>query len=68
MIDTNLRPAFFLSQAAARHMVTRGGGQIINIASMLTFQGGIRVSGPDLYDNSAHARVLVNQVHFGTRL
>lgn len=41
--DTNLKTLFFLSQAAARHMVGRGSGKIINIASLLTFQGGIRV-------------------------
>ncbi len=43
VVDTNLKSVFFLCQAAARHMVTRGRGKIINIASMLTFQGGIRV-------------------------
>ena len=43
VIDTNLKTLFFLSQAAARHMVNRGSGKIINIASLLTFQGGIRV-------------------------
>ena len=43
MIDTNLKSVFFLCQAAARHMVTKGKGKIINIASMLSFQGGIRV-------------------------
>ena len=43
VIDTNLKTLFFLSQAAARHMVDRGSGKIINIASLLTFQGGIRV-------------------------
>ncbi|MDG2532106.1 2-dehydro-3-deoxy-D-gluconate 5-dehydrogenase KduD [Sphingomonas sp. HITSZ_GF] len=43
VIDTNLKSVFFLCQAAAKHMVTRGKGKIINIASMLTFQGGIRV-------------------------
>lgn len=41
--DTNLKTLFFLSQEAARHMVQRGSGKIINIASLLTFQGGIRV-------------------------
>jgi 2-deoxy-D-gluconate 3-dehydrogenase len=46
--DTNLKTLYFLSQAAARHMVERGqagqsNGKIINIASLLTFQGGIRV-------------------------
>ena len=44
VIDTNLKSAFFLSQAAGRHMIARGSGKIINIASVLTFQGGIRVS------------------------
>jgi len=43
VIDTNLKSLFFLSQAAARHMAERGSGKIVNIASLLTFQGGIRV-------------------------
>jgi 2-deoxy-D-gluconate 3-dehydrogenase len=43
VIDTNLKSVFFLCQAAGRHMITQGSGKIINIASMLTFQGGIRV-------------------------
>ncbi len=44
VMDTNLRAAFVLAQAAARHYQTRpGGGRIILIASMLTFQGGINV-------------------------
>jgi 2-deoxy-D-gluconate 3-dehydrogenase len=43
VLDVNLKAVFFLSQAAARHMIPRGGGRIINIASMLSFQGGIRV-------------------------
>ena len=43
VIDTNLKSAFFLSQAAARHMMPRGSGKIINIASVLSFQGGIRI-------------------------
>jgi 2-deoxy-D-gluconate 3-dehydrogenase len=43
VIDTNLKSVFFLAQAAARHMADNGGGKIINIASLLSFQGGIRV-------------------------
>lgn len=43
VIDTNLKSLFFLSQAAAKVMIAQGQGKIINIASMLTFQGGIRV-------------------------
>jgi len=43
VIDTNLKTLFFLSQAAAKGMAARGSGKIVNIASLLTFQGGIRV-------------------------
>ncbi len=43
VIDTNLKSLFFLCQAAGKHMIAQGHGKIINIASMLTFQGGIRV-------------------------
>lgn len=43
VIDTNLKSVFFLCQAAGRHMVAQGRGKVINIASMLTFQGGVRV-------------------------
>jgi 2-deoxy-D-gluconate 3-dehydrogenase len=44
VIDVNLKSAFLLSQAVARHMVeTKRAGRIINVASMLSYQGGIRV-------------------------
>jgi len=43
VIDINLKSAFFLTQAAARNMIPRGRGRIINIASLLSFQGGIRI-------------------------
>jgi len=44
VIDINLRMVYFLSQAAAREFMAQGtGGKIINICSMLSFQGGIRV-------------------------
>ncbi|WP_068090117.1 2-dehydro-3-deoxy-D-gluconate 5-dehydrogenase KduD [Novosphingobium rosa] len=48
VVDTNLKSVFFLSQAAGRHMIanhaaTGQRGKIVNIASMLSFQGGIRV-------------------------
>jgi 2-deoxy-D-gluconate 3-dehydrogenase len=43
VMNLNLKSAFFLSQAAGRHFIAQGGGKIINIASMLSFQGGIRV-------------------------
>ena len=45
VMDVNLKSVFFLSQAAARDMLERGRrGKIINIASMLSFQGGVRVA------------------------
>lgn len=43
VLQVNLKALFFLSQAAARQMAAQGGGKIINIASMLSFQGGILV-------------------------
>jgi len=44
VIQINESAVFFLSQAVAKQMVAQGGGgKIINIASMLSFQGGIRV-------------------------
>jgi len=43
VIDTNLKSLFFLCQAAGRHMLGQGSGKIVNIASLLSFQGGIRV-------------------------
>lgn len=43
VIQINMRSVFFFSQAAARAMVKQGGGKIINVASMLSFQGGIIV-------------------------
>jgi 2-deoxy-D-gluconate 3-dehydrogenase len=45
VMNINLKTAFFLSQAVARHVLAAGrGGKIVNIASMLSFQGGIRVA------------------------
>jgi 2-dehydro-3-deoxy-D-gluconate 5-dehydrogenase len=44
-LNVNLKTPFFLAQAAARAMLQAGrGGKIINIASMLSFQGGIRTA------------------------
>lgn len=44
VMDINLKSLFFLSQACAKSMISAGkGGKIINIASMLSYQGGIRV-------------------------
>ena len=42
-MNVHLKSAFFISQAAGRHFIAQGRGKIINIASMLSFQGGIRV-------------------------
>ncbi len=43
VMNVNIKGAFFMAQAAGRHMIAQGRGKIINIASMLSFQGGIRV-------------------------
>jgi 2-deoxy-D-gluconate 3-dehydrogenase len=44
VMDINLKTVFFLSQAAARQFIKqKTGGKIINIASLLSFQGGIRI-------------------------
>ena len=44
ILNLNLKSLFFLSQAVAKEMIEqKSGGKIINIASMLSYQGGIRV-------------------------
>ena len=43
VMNVNIKSAFFMSQAAGKHFIAQGSGKIINIASMLSFQGGIRV-------------------------
>ncbi|MGL6260031.1 2-dehydro-3-deoxy-D-gluconate 5-dehydrogenase KduD [Vibrio sp. WXL103] len=44
VMNINVKSLFFMSQAVAKQMIAQGeGGKIINIASMLSFQGGIRV-------------------------
>lgn len=52
VLAVNLDAVFHLSQAAGRLMVEAGGGKIINIASMLSFQGGVLVPS---YAASKHA-------------
>lgn len=52
VLDVNLMAVWTLSQAAGRDMLSRGRGKIINIASLLTFQGGIRVPA---YTAAKHA-------------
>ncbi len=44
VVDLNLKSVFFFCQAVARLFISQGtGGKIINIASMLSYQGGVRV-------------------------
>jgi 2-deoxy-D-gluconate 3-dehydrogenase len=44
VMNINLKAAFFMCQAVARQFIRQGsGGKIVNVASMLSFQGGIRV-------------------------
>lgn len=64
VMDVNLKSLFFLSQAFARNcMAAKRGGRIVNIASLLSFQGGIRVPS---YTASKHGvlgltRLLANE-------
>lgn len=45
VLGVNLRSVFRLSQVAARRFIAQGsGGKIVNVASMLSFQGGLRVT------------------------
>ena len=44
VMDVNLKSTFFLTQGVAKRMLADGrGGKVINIASLLSFQGGIRI-------------------------
>lgn len=43
VIDVNLKATWLLCQGFGRRMLERGGGKIVNIASLLSFQGGITV-------------------------
>lgn len=52
VLDVNLNAVFVLSQTVGRTMIAQGAGKIINVASMLSFQGGINVPG---YAASKHA-------------
>lgn len=64
VIDTNLKSLFFLSQTFARRCLASGrAGKLVNIASLLSFQGGIRVAS---YTASKHGvlgltRLLANE-------
>ena len=65
VMNVNLKSVFLLSQAVVRSMIARGqGGKIIHIASMLSFQGGIRVAS---YTASKHGimgltRLMANEL------
>ncbi|GIE30478.1 2-dehydro-3-deoxy-D-gluconate 5-dehydrogenase [Actinoplanes italicus] len=52
VVDINLNGVFLLCQAFGRPMTERGYGKIVNVASLLSFQGGIRVAS---YAASKHA-------------
>jgi 2-deoxy-D-gluconate 3-dehydrogenase len=43
VVDVNLKALFFTAQAFGRAALARGDGKVVNIASLLSFQGGIRV-------------------------
>jgi 2-deoxy-D-gluconate 3-dehydrogenase len=43
VLETNLSSVFRMTQLAGAHMLAQGGGKIVNIASLLSFQGGVFV-------------------------
>lgn len=64
ILQINLKSAFFLAQSAGRRMAAQGGGKIVNVASLLSFQGGILVPA---YAAAKHAlagitRALANEL------
>ena len=63
VMDVNLKAVFFTCQAFAKAALPRGAGKIVNIASLLSFQGGIRVPS---YTASKHGvagltKILANE-------
>jgi 2-deoxy-D-gluconate 3-dehydrogenase len=44
VLDVNLNGLFFLTQQLGRPMVERGHGKVVSVASLLSFQGGLRVA------------------------
>lgn len=63
VLDVNLTSLFQLTRAVAVPMLERGAGKVINVASLLSFQGGLRVAS---YAASKHAvagltRALANE-------
>jgi len=44
VMNVNLKSIFFLTQRVAKIMIGQNGGKVVNIASMLSYQGGIRVA------------------------
>ena len=53
-LEVNLNSAMLMNQAAAKLMIAKGYGKIINVASILSFQGGLNVPA---YAASKHALV-----------
>ncbi|SEW44833.1 2-deoxy-D-gluconate 3-dehydrogenase [Cognatiyoonia koreensis] len=63
VMDVNLKALFFTTQAFAKAALPRGAGKVVNIASLLSFQGGIRVPS---YTASKHGvagltKILANE-------
>ncbi len=52
VLNINLRAVFLFCQVFGRQMLQQGGGKIINIASLLSFQGGLTIPA---YTASKHA-------------
>jgi len=63
VLQVNLKAMFFLSQAAAREMVKRGKGKIIQVSSVIGFQGGLNISSYAAAKHGANGitRALANE-------
>jgi 2-deoxy-D-gluconate 3-dehydrogenase len=60
VMDVNLKALFFTTQSFAKALLARGeGGSVVNIASLLSFQGGIRVAS---YTASKHGVAGVTKI------
>ncbi|HVU17367.1 MAG TPA: 2-dehydro-3-deoxy-D-gluconate 5-dehydrogenase KduD [Candidatus Didemnitutus sp.] len=65
VLDVNLDAAFRLSQRFARHLVARkSGGKIVHVASMLSYQGGIRVASYTAAKSALHGltKLMANEL------
>ncbi|MFB9221801.1 2-dehydro-3-deoxy-D-gluconate 5-dehydrogenase KduD [Paracoccus cavernae] len=64
VMDLNLKSVFFTAQAFAKAALPRGSGKIVNIASLLSFQGGVEVGAytPAKHGVAGITKLLANEL------